>query len=72
MYQSSDLMIKIFSGNKKYIFSPRFQLHVRTGVCVYMDATLLLPQMKDTPHQWGLCPLLFPKRSVGLFLHVNN
>lgn len=28
MYRSSDLMMKIFSGNKKYIF-PRFQLYAR-------------------------------------------
>ena len=31
MYRSSDLMIKIFSGNKKYIF-PRFQLYARVYV----------------------------------------
>ena len=35
---SPDLMMKMRSGNIKYIFS-RFQL--RTGVYAYMDATLL-------------------------------
>ena len=34
MYQSSDLIMKTFSGNKKYI-SPRFQLYARACVRIW-------------------------------------
>ena len=47
MYRSSDLMMKIFSGNKKYIF-PRFQLYARVYVRIN-----LVPRAFPLKNGWG-------------------
>ena len=47
MYRSSDLMMKIFSGNKKYIF-PRFKLYARVYVRIN-----LVPRVFPLKNGWG-------------------
>ena len=60
MYRSSDLMMKIFSGNKKYIF-PRFQLYARVYVRIN-----LVPRAFPLKNGWDFSrPTHFLREKTG-------